>query len=132
VFWCHPRAWTSHSTTSYFSLFTSRIKDTFYTVFVTRCLYRMSPQTPFTHIHHTVKGKDILSISAIFYKYMCFHNSPIYLVEKPSLVPVPEGLLYRKTNRYKRFGTKGPPSFVLVSYKPVLKGLHVGSQGVQG
>ena len=35
--------------------------------------------TPFTHIHHTLKEKHILSTSAMIYKYMCFHISPIYL-----------------------------------------------------
>jgi hypothetical protein len=74
-----PRVWTSHSTTSYFSLFTPQIKDAFYTIFVARCLCRLSPRTPFTHIHHTLKRKHILSTSAMIYKYLCFHNSPIYL-----------------------------------------------------
>jgi hypothetical protein len=51
------------------------------------------------------------------------------LVEKEPLVPVPEGLLYRKSNRYKRFGTKAPPSLVPVRYKPVLKGPPRGLPG---
>jgi hypothetical protein len=74
-----PRVWTSHSIISHFSLFTPQIKDALYTIFITRCLCRLSPRTPFTHIHHTLKGKHILSTSAMVYKYLCFHNSPIYL-----------------------------------------------------
>jgi hypothetical protein len=56
-----------------------QIKDAFYTVFVARCLCRLSPRTPFSHIHHTLKGKHILSTIAMIYKYMCSHSSPIYL-----------------------------------------------------
>jgi hypothetical protein len=72
-------------------------------------------------------------VCACFRVRFCVTRDAHYtLVGKTALVPVPEALLYRKTNRYKRFGTKAPPSLVPVSYKPVLKGLHVGSQGVQG
>jgi hypothetical protein len=51
------------------------------------------------------------------------------LVEKWISIPVPEGLLYRISNRYKRFGTKAPPSVVPVRYKPVLKGPPRGLPG---
>jgi hypothetical protein len=34
---------------------------------------------------------------------------PPSLVEKWASIPVPEALLYRKSYRYKRFGTKAPP-----------------------
>jgi hypothetical protein len=45
------------------------------------CLMLMQAvtQTPFTHIHHTLKRKHILSTSIIIYKYIYFHISPIYL-----------------------------------------------------
>jgi hypothetical protein len=61
------------------SPFLPQIKDAFYTVFVARCLCWLSARTPFTQIHHTLKGKHILITSAMIYKYMCFRDSPIYL-----------------------------------------------------
>jgi hypothetical protein len=58
----------------------------------------------------------------IFHLIKNFPFGKIALVEKWTSIPVPEGHLYRKSNRYKRFGTKAPPSLVPVPYKPVLKG----------
>jgi hypothetical protein len=58
----------------------------------------------------------------IYRLFLLHGSSSLTLVGKRALVPVPEALLYRKTNRYKRFGTKGPPSLVPVHYTPVLKG----------
>jgi hypothetical protein len=54
------------------------------------------------------------------------------LVEKEALVPVPEGLLYRKSNRYKRFGTKAPPLFGTGSLQTGIKGASTWApRGVQ-
>jgi hypothetical protein len=54
------------------------------------------------------------------------------LVEKEALVPVPEAHLYRKTNRYKRFGTKGPPLFGTGSLQTGIKGAStLAPRGVQ-
>jgi hypothetical protein len=59
--------------------FYPQIKDALYTIFCHTMHMSSVTWTPFTHIHHTLKGKHILRTSAMIYKYMCFRTSPIYL-----------------------------------------------------
>jgi hypothetical protein len=67
--------------------------------------------------------KDIIVICKLL------SDGPFPLVQKGATIPVPEGLLYRISNRYKRFGTKAPPSLVPVPYEPVLKAPPRGLPG---
>jgi hypothetical protein len=74
---------------------------------------------------YIIHWKDLHKAVEIYWgknKFNFFMRRILTLVEKWTSIPVPEGHLYWKSNRYKRFGTKAPPSLVPVPYKPVLKG----------
>jgi hypothetical protein len=77
--------------------------------------YSVNFQTEIRYILSSVKkSKSHKKTKSIF---LCRYTdleknstiSQLSLVEKWASIPVSEALLYRKCNRYKRFGTKAPP-----------------------
>jgi hypothetical protein len=79
----------------------------------------------FAYSSHTRTPTFTLTMQTCACSLRTYHS----LVQKGATIPVPEGLLYRISNRYKRFGTKAPPSLVPVPYEPVLKAPPRGLPG---